>query len=377
MNDAAAGRPVYLDAASAEPLHPAARDVLMAAYERGYADPRRLHGPGRDARLLLDNAREVVAEALGVRRDEVTFTASGTEAVHRGLLGLAAARAQAGRRIVHTAVEHQAVFHAADWWGEPSVVAVDHLGRVDPARVAARVSAAETAVVAVQAANHEVGTLQPLEELELEAPLFVDACASMGRLDLAGPWDAAAGSAHKWGGPPGVGVLVVRKGARWESPFPGDDRVEERSTGFENVPAALAAAAALQVVVAERASVNARHSELIDLVRARVGGLEGVEVLGDPVRRLPHLVTFAFEHLDGEALVTELDRRGFGVASGSACAASTLEPSRVLGALGALDALTHGNLRLSLTRATTREDVEAFLAVLPEAVAALRSQAVN
>lgn len=364
---------VYLDSAGSEPLHPAAREVLLAAHERGYADPRRLHGPGRDARLLLDNARSVVAESLGVRRDEVTFTASGTEAVHRGLLGLAAARADAGRQIVHTAVEHQSVFHAADWWGEPSVVAVDHVGRVDPARVAAR--AATAAVVAVQAANHEVGTLQPaIESLPESVPLFVDACASMGRLTLPPRWDAVAGSAHKWGGPAGVGVLLVRKGARWESPFPGDDRVDERGSGFENVPAALAAAAALQAVVAERAATNARQAALIDLVRARVAELPGVEVLGDPVERLPHLVTFAFEHLDGEALVTALDKAGFGVASGSACGASALEPSRIVAALGDLDALTHGNLRLSLTRETTQEDVKSFLDVLPGVVADLRSQ---
>lgn len=362
---------VYLDSAGAEPLHPAAREVLLAAYERGYADARRLHGPGRDARLLLDNARSVVAESLGVRRDEVTFTTSGTEAVHRGLLGLAAARAHVGRRIVHTAVEHQAVFHAAHWWGDPSVVAVDHAGRVDPARLRAR--AAGAAVVAVQAANHEVGTLQPLAALEPGAPLFVDACASMGRLPLPPGWDAVAGSAHKWGGPPGVGVLVVRKGAGWESPFPGDDRVDERTVGAENVPAILAAAAALQAVVAEREETGARQRALIDLVRRRVAAMPGVEVLGDPVDRLPHLVTFAFEHLDGEALVTALDKAGYGVASGSACGASALEPSKVVAALGNLDALTHGNLRLSLTRETTQEDVEGFLDVLPNVVAELRS----
>ncbi|MFT4264909.1 MAG: aminotransferase class V-fold PLP-dependent enzyme, partial [Nocardioides sp.] len=251
-----AAPPVYLDAASSEPLHPAAREVLMAAYERGYADPRRLHGPGRDARLLLDNAREVVASTLGVRRDEVTFTSSGTEAVHRGLLGLAQARgAAAGRQVVHTAVEHQAVFQAAHWWGEPSVVAVDHLGRVDPERVRRR--AGDAAVVAVQHANHEVGTLQPVDEVaEAVAgpgvPVFVDACASLGRIPLPARWSAVAGSAHKWGGPAGVGILLVRKGVAWESPFPGDDRIDEGGWVFDTGPAALAAPAALRAVVAER-----------------------------------------------------------------------------------------------------------------------------
>ena len=107
--------PVYLDSASSEPLHPAAREILVAALEQGYADPRRLHGPARSARLLLDNARAVVAESLDVRPDEVTFTASGTDAVHRGLLGLLTGRARQGTGVVHSAVEHSAVLHAADW----------------------------------------------------------------------------------------------------------------------------------------------------------------------------------------------------------------------------------------------------------------------
>jgi cysteine desulfurase len=354
----------YLDSASSEPLHPAARETLLAAYDRGYADPRRLHGPGRDARLLLDNARAVVAECLGVRPDEVTFTPSGTDAVHRGLLGV-----RRGAGVVHSAVEHSAVVHAATWAGPAVEVPVDRAGRVDPGLAVP----ADTGVVAVQSANHEVGTVQPVAELaaRLDVPLFVDACASMGRLPLPRGWDALAGSAHKWGGPAGVGVLLVRKGARWVNPFPGDDRVDERASGFENVPAALAAAAALRAVVAEREEVNARQFALVDRIRASVAEIPDVEVVGDPVERLPHLVTFSCLYVDGEALVTELDRRGYGVASGSACTASTLTPSRVLEAMGVL---THGNVRVSLTRDTTAEDVEGFLAALPEVVRDIRAQ---
>lgn len=351
----------YLDAASSEPLHPAARETLLAALDRGYADPRRLHGPGRDARLLLDNARAVVAECLGVRADEVTFTASGTDAVHRGLLGL---RRGSGP-VVHGAVEHSAVVHAARWTGvDPVVVPVDRLGRVDT-------TGYDGDVAAVQHANHEVGTVQPLDDLDVGVPLFVDACASMGRLPLPDRWDALAGSAHKWGGPAGVGVLLVRKGTLWVTPFPGDDRVDERSTGFENVPAALAAAAALRAVVEERDETNARQFALVDRIRAAAASIPDVEVVGDPVDRLPHLVTFSCLYVDGEAIVTELDKRGYGVASGSACTASTLAPSHVLEAMGVL---THGNLRVSLTRDTTEADVDGFLAVLPDVVSDIRAQ---
>ena len=364
----------YLDTASSEPLHPAARAVLEQAFEHGYADPRRLHGPARNARLLLDNAREVAAEALGVRPDELTFTPSGTHAVHLGVLGLLAGHARQGERLVASAVEHSAVMHAGQWHvargGVFETLPVDELGRLS---VESCRDVAPT-VLCLQSANHEVGTLQPVTEVAgaTEAPLFMDACASAGRLALPEGWAAAAASAHKWGGPPGVGLLLVRKGTRWRNPFPGDDRVDERTTGMENVPAALAAAAALQAVVEERAELNGRQSALVDRLRAGVSRIPDTQVVGDPVARLPHLVTFSFLYVDGEAIVTELDRRGFAVASGSACTASTLEPSHVLAAMGAL---THGNLRVSLGRETTEADVDRLLTALPDVVARIRQEA--
>ena len=365
----------YLDAASAEPLHPAAREVLLSAAEQGYADPRRLHRPARNAGLLLENAREVVAQALGVRRDEVLFTSSGTAAVQAGLLGLGS------RGIAHSAVEHQAVLDAAAWSPRSPVVelGVDHEARVDVEEVRHVVRAGEVDVVALQQANHEVGTLQPLEEVHAvlgegrgDVRLFVDAGASMGRLPLPDVGDTIAGSARKWGGPGGVGVLVVRKRASWRNPFPGDPWART-DLGFTNVAGALAAAAALQAVVAERDEVNARQHELVSLVRERVRAeVPDVDVAGPAEDRLPHLVTFSALYVDGEALVTALDRLGAGVASGSACTSDTRQPSRVLAAMGAL---THGNVRLSVTRDTTREDVERVLDALPGIVKDLRAEA--
>ena len=362
-----------LDAASSTPLHPAAREAFLAALDRGYADPRRLHSAARDARLLLENAREATADALAVRPDEVSFTATGTDAVHRGLLGLVKG-SRRGDLVVHSAVEHSSVLHAIRWGARGVAVAVDSLGRTAPDDLVEQARRPEVGVVALQTANHEVGTLQPVEGLELpgDVPLFTDACASMGRLPLPGGWAVAAGSAHKWGGAAGVGVLLVRKGARWRNPFPADDRVDERTAGFENVPAILAAAASLQAVVAERDEVNARQHELIDLVRARVAAeVPDVEVVGASDARLPHVVTFSCLYVDGEALVLELDRRGSGIASGSACTSSTLAPSHVLEAMGVL---THGNVRLSLQRDVTPEQVGAFCDVLPEVVRGLRAR---
>jgi cysteine desulfurase len=350
----------YFDGASSEPLHPAARAAMLAALDRGYADPRRLHTPAREARLLLDNAREVVAEALGVRREEVSFTSSGTDAVHRGLLGLLGP----GATVAHSAVEHSAVLHALAWRPDLVVRSVP----VSPTGLVLAEEIGEPDVLALQTANHEVGTVQPV----VEGPVvFADACASMGRLPLPASYAVAAGSAHKWGGPAGVGVLVVRRGVRWSSPFPADDRVDHRVSGFENVPATLGAAAALQAVVATRAEDNARLSALVDRIRATVAAIPDTEVVGEPVARLPHVVTFSFLYVDGEAIVDALNRRGFSVASGSACTASTLEPSHVLAAMGAL---THGNVRVSLTTDVTDAEVDAFLAALPGIVADIRAE---
>jgi cysteine desulfurase len=369
----------YLDAASAEPLHPAAREALLAALDHGWADPRRLHTEARNARLILDNAREATAAALGVRRDEVSFTSSGTDAVHRGVLGLLGGRRR-GAKLLHSAVEHSSVVHAADWaaglLGTRAVtVPVDRSGRVSPEAVAEALTRLDApATLAVQSANHEVGTLQPVQEIADAAgdvPLFMDACASMGRLPLPRGWSVAAGSAHKWGGPAGTGVLLVRKGSPWRNPYPVDERVDERGSGFENVPATLAAAAALQAVVADRTETHARQHALIARVREAVTAIPDVEVVGAPDDRLPHLVTFSCLYVDGEALVTRLAEKGFGVASGSACTASTLAPSHVLEAMGVL---THGNVRLSLTATTSQDEVDRFLGVLPGVVGDLRAE---
>jgi cysteine desulfurase len=370
--------PTYLDHASGAPLHPAARDVLVQAIDRAYADPRRLHRAARESRLILDNARAVVAECLGVRTDEVTFTPSGTHACHLGVLGLLAGQARHGNLLLASSVEHSAVLQAGAWHadrgGSFETIAVDRHGRVAVETVAASVEThGAPAVVAVQSANPEVGVCQPVAEIAdaTEAALFVDACASVGHLPLPSGWAAVAVSAHKWGGPAGVGVLVVRKSARWRNPFPGDDRVDERATGFENVPAALAAAAALRASQDDQDRLAREHLALTAMLAEAARAIPDTEVFLAPGERLPHLVAFSCLYVDGEALVSELDRIGFAVASGSACTASTLEPSHVLAAMGAL---THGNVRVSLGRDTDPAEVHRLARELPGVVARLRTE---
>ncbi|MEU8851495.1 aminotransferase class V-fold PLP-dependent enzyme [Streptomyces sp. NPDC048564] len=370
----------YFDAASSAPLHPVARQALVASLDEGWADPARLYREGRRARMLLDAAREAAAEAVGCRADELVFTSSGTKAVHSGVAGVLAGRRRAGRHLIVSAVEHSSVLHAADAHegdgGTVTQVAVDRAGAVG-VRAYADALRPDTALACLQSANHEVGTEQPVAEVaalcqEAGVPLLVDAAQSLGWRRVEGAWSVLTGSAHKWGGPSGVGLLVVRKGVRFAAQGPADERESGRAPGFENIPAIIAAAASLRAVQAEAAQESVRLRELTERIRARVPQLvPDVEVVGDPGRRLPGIVTFSCLYVDGETLLHELDRAGFSVSSGSSCTSSTLTPSHVLKAMGVL---SEGNVRVSLPVGTAEEDVERFLEVLPAAVAGVREK---
>ena len=371
----------YFDAASTAPLHPLARQALLSALDEGWADPARLYRDGRRARMLLDAARETVAAELGARPDEVVFTASGTQANQLAVLGALAGNHRNGRHLVHSAVEHSSLLHAAEQHqaagGTVEPVPVDRQGRVLPEAFAAAVRRPGTALAVLQSANHEVGTLQPVTELGAlcagaGVPLLVDAAQSAGRLDVPAGWSLLTASAHKWGGPAGVGVLAVRKGVRYRSPLPADERESGRVPGYVNVPAVIAAAVALRAVRQEAAALNPVQRTRIDRLRSELPRLvPDLAVLGDPGLRLPHLLTFSCLYVDGEALLGELDRAGFAVSSGSSCSSSTLTPSHVLAAMGVL---TEGNVRVSLPPDCTDADIDLFLDVLPKAVAAVRSQ---
>ncbi|MEU6085909.1 aminotransferase class V-fold PLP-dependent enzyme [Streptomyces sp. NPDC047085] len=370
----------YFDAASAVPLHPVARQALLASLEEGWADPARLYREGRKARMLLDAAREATAEVIGCRADEVVFTSSGTRAVHTGVAGALAGRRRVGRHLIVSAVEHSSVLHSAELFeadgGTVTQVAVSRAGRVDPSAYAAALRP-DTALACLQSANHEVGTVQPVAEVAevcraAGVPLLVDAAQSLGWGPVDADWSLLTGSAHKWGGPSGVGLLVVRKGVRFAAQGPVDERESGRAAGFENIPAIVAAVASLRAVRAEAAQEAVRLRELTERIRSRVPELvPDVEVVGDAERRLPGIVTFSCLYVDGEALLHELDREGFSVSSGSSCTSSTLTPSHVLKAMGVL---SEGNVRVSLPTGVAEEDVERFLEVLPGAVAGVREK---
>ncbi|WP_092546980.1 cysteine desulfurase family protein [Actinoplanes derwentensis] len=373
-----AGAHAYLDAATAAPLHPVAREALVASLADGWADPSRLYAVGRRAQLLREASAEAVAEILLVRPDEVSFWASGTAAAQAAVLGGLGGRKRAGRVLVHSAIEHSAVLHAART-AEAVEVGVDRLGRLDLDSWSAEVRRPGVALASLISASHEVGTVQPVAAAAESCaaagvPLFVDAAQTVGRAPLPPGWSLLSASAHKWGGPAGVGVLVVRKGVRWLSPYPQDDLHRPgNNPGAPGLPQVVAAAASLRAAAGEAEAEGVRLGALVDRIRERVAAtVPDVEIVGDPVGRLPHLVTFSCLYVDGEALLHALDRRGFAVSSGSSCTSSTLRPSHVLEAMGVL---SHGNVRVSLHRGVTEADVDRFLAVLPGVVADLRAEA--
>jgi cysteine desulfurase len=369
---------VYLDSSSGEPLLPVARQAWLDAQQGGWGDPARLHRPGRLAAQALEESREVVAMVVGARSDEVVFTSSAAHSNHAAVAGLALGRRRVGSKIVTTAIDHSSVLAAAAGAGTHTAVGVDQEGHVELDRWAAAVGNPGTAAACIQVANHEVGTLQPYAEAaqicqRVQVPLILDATTGLGRVDLAdaGGWSLLTGWAGAYGGPASVGILVIKKGARWRAPYPTDDYQAGRWPGVPDVPAIYAAAVALDWWFRYGREVSERQRRLIDRLRAGiVQRVPDVDVAGDPVRRVPHLLTFSVLYVDGETLTLELDKAGFAVASGSACSASSEHPSHVLAAMGAL---THGNVRIGLTSTTTAAEIDRFLDVLPSMVAEIRA----
>jgi len=367
---------VFLDAATVAPPHPVARQVLLAALDEGWADPRRLHHEGRRARQLLDGAREAIAAVFGARTEEITFTASHTAAVHAGILGVLRARRRVGTRVVTSAVEHSAVLQASSFdQAEPVRVTVDHDGVLNLPAFGAAVSAPGTALACLQSANGELGTLQPVAEAAalsapVHVPLLVDHATAAGHSPTPPGWQLLTADPRSWGGPGGLGVLAIRAGTPWLSPAPEHEGTEQLP-GDVPVPQALAAAACLQAVSAEQEHLDEVRRELVDRIRHAIAAIPDTEVFGPVHARLPHVATFSCLYLDGETLVRELDALGFAVGSGSACTTAAGEPSHVLAAIGAL---THGNVRIGLPTQVDPAGVNAFCAALPGLVRRIREQ---
>ena len=364
-------------------------EMLSLQAEASLGDPGRIHHEGLTARSLLEHARQQVATMLGARQREIVFTSGASESIAAATWGAVRRSIDKGRtpHIVHAAVEHSAVRRASDVFtaaggGSVSVIGVDASGRIDVEAFIAALSP-ETSLAHIQWGNHEVGTLQPLSELiavckELDVLVHVDATQAVGHV-VVRPGelgiDLLSFSAHRLGGPVGIGVLQIRQGLRLEPLLTGGDQERARRAGVENVAAAVALGAVAEEL--DDANITAEADDARVLLGAtieRLTAVGGVEVLGatDPDHRLPHLVCLAVAGVEPQGVVLGLDRRGIAVHSGSSCASEGLEPSPVLEAMG-VDA--HRSLRISVGHDSTIDDIDALCTEFPVVVDELRSLA--
>lgn len=384
-------RRIYLDHAATTPTDPRVVSAMLPYLTTAWGNASSIYAEARAARKGLDDARRTVAGVFGSKPNEVVFTSGGTEADNLAIRGVALARRGRGDQIITTAIEHHAVLHACEALAKEGLrvahLPVDGEGFVDLDALRAALDD-RTLLVSVMYANNEVGAVEPIAEVarivhghDPRIPVHTDAVQAAGALDLdvdALGVDLLSVAAHKLYGPKGVGALYVRGRTPFVPQTVGGSQERNRRAGTENVAAAAGLATALRLAYEERdartAHVAAMRDRLLDELPRRV---PGTIVTGprDRGRRLPNSASFAFENVEGEAVLLQLDLEGVAASSGSACTTASLEPSHVLVAMGVPERYLRGSLRLTLGHENSMDDVDYLLDVLPAAVGKIRALA--
>lgn len=376
---------VYADNAATTRIAPQVLDAMLPYLKEEYGNPSTLYKLGREAKIAIEKAREQVAQVIGAKAEEIFFTGSGTEADNMALKGVLYGPAGKGKKhLITTKIEHHAVLHTAmalEKEGfQVTFLSVDKNGRVDLEELKQAITP-DTALVSIMAANNEVGTIQPIEEIgkicrEKGVLFHTDGVQAFGHMPLdvnKMNIDLLSLSAHKINGPKGSGALYIRRGLGLRPVIEGGGQERNRRSGTENVAGIVglgqAAQLAMETMEEESARLKALSQKLID------GVLQIPETIltGDPENRLPGACSFAISAIEGESLVLYLDMEGICTSTGSACSTGSLDPSHVLMAIGLSHEVSHGSLRVTLGRFNTEEEVDYIIETLPKVVEKLRS----
>jgi len=378
---------IYLDYAATTPLDPRVLEAMQPYFSQSFGNPSSIHRYGQQAEAAVENARETIASVFNCLPKEVVFTSCGSESDNLAVRGgaLAARMATGANHILISPVEHPAVTNTARQLAEVfgfelEFLPVDEFGRVSPDSVSVLLRP-DTALVSVMAANNEIGTINPIDEIgsicrQANVTFHSDAVQAAAHLlfDLKElQIDLLSIGAHKLYGPKGVGALIVREGTPLLPTQTGGSQENSLRAGTSNVPYLVGQAKAFQLARAERPQRHQRLVEMRDhLIRSVLENVPEAKLTGHPQERLPNHASFAFRNVDGNELLMVLDAKGFACSSGSACKTGNPEPSSVLKAIQMEDDWGLGSLRVTLSHLTEDEHLEAFLDALPDAVHQVR-----
>lgn len=375
---------VYADNAATTKIKPSALKKMITTTEEFYGNPSSLHSAGQRAKEELTRARETIAQILNCQPKELYFTSGGSEADNQAILSAAYAGARKGKKkLVSTAIEHHAVLHTLNKLKregfEIVLLPVGASGIVSVEDAKAAITD-DVCLVSVMLANNEIGTIQPVAEIGAlcrakKIPFHTDAVQAVGHMPVDVKQlnaDYLALSAHKFGGPRGVGVLYARTGAPLSNLIEGGAQERNRRAGTENLPAIAAMATALKESVDNLPQTSPRIRALRDKLIENLGRIPHCSLNGDKDKRLDGNVSFCFEGIEGESLLLLLDEVGIAASSGSACTSGSLDPSHVLLAIGRVHDVAHGSLRLTLSDETTEEEIDYISQEVPKVVEYLR-----
>ena len=376
---------IYMDNAATTAICPEALAAMLPCFGEHFGNASSIHGTGRDARKVLEDARRTVADILGAKPAEIYFTSGGSESDNWAIKGAAFANRKKGNHIITSQIEHHAVLHTCQWLEkqgfEVTYLPVDEYGLVNPRDVEAAITD-KTILITIMAANNEIGTIEPIPEIgkiahEHKIIFHCDAVQAVGAIPVnVDSWhvDMLSLSGHKFHGPKGVGALYIRTGTKVDQFLHGGAQERGRRATTENVPGVVGMAAALEKAAANLEENGVRLTYLRDkLIRGILDAIPYARLNGHSLKRLPGNVNVSIQYIEGEALLLRLDLAGIAASSGSACTSGSLDPSHVLLAIGLPHEVAHGSLRLSLTDTNTEEEVDEVLRVLPKLVETLRA----